>query len=487
MPELAADILRLSRDQDASLDELSAALARDPALSAKLLRAANSSLYGVSVVVSTVRRATVLLGLHTVKLLSLGFLLAGSIGRAEFGLLDPARYWRRSLTRAVAARTVAAEFRLAVPDDVYVSALLARIGQVVLAGAVNERYEEVVQRTEGDWPSPDTERAVLGFSGSDVGLALLDAWGLPKELTQGVRLLDGAEDAGVSDECGQTTALRLAAAIEEVLCGPRPAQVKLELDHMAARLLGLDALHVDGLLYRVEKAVQETVEFFEVAASPPVDVEELLAKVSVELERSGMEFDAQLTGQTERPTEDVPNEPEQVPVDEESGTDPHLDSLTGLPNRAHFEELLQSFVAEQAGARIPRGLGVLMIDIDGFAQLNATHGTEAGDEVLRAITGTIVRVTRRVDLPARYGGDELVVLIPGATPLVLGKVAERICGTLAAEEIAFLGDTLQVTVSVGGSFARDVRDMQLADKLVQAAEVMLHRAKAAGGNTWKLT
>jgi HD-like signal output (HDOD) protein len=78
---VAAEVLRLTEDEDSTLDELAGALSRDPALSAKLLRLSNSSLFNLGQEITTLQRATMVLGMKTVKLMSLSFSLAGSLPR----------------------------------------------------------------------------------------------------------------------------------------------------------------------------------------------------------------------------------------------------------------------------------------------------------------------------------------------------------------------------------------------------------------------
>ena len=108
LPAVALDVLRLSQDEDVTLDAMATCLSRDPALSAKLLKLANSSLFGFGKEVTTLQRATMMLGMKTVKLMALSFSLAGSLPRkGRSGGFDYGEYWRRSLVCAVSARSLA--------------------------------------------------------------------------------------------------------------------------------------------------------------------------------------------------------------------------------------------------------------------------------------------------------------------------------------------------------------------------------------------
>jgi diguanylate cyclase (GGDEF)-like protein/PAS domain S-box-containing protein len=151
------------------------------------------------------------------------------------------------------------------------------------------------------------------------------------------------------------------------------------------------------------------------------------------------------------------------------------DSLTGLPNRAHFTELLQQAIAS-GGARF----SVMFIDLDGFKLVNDTLGHEAGDELLRAAGTRIRGCLRGDDLVARLGGDEFIVLArdtidDGETRRVADKIASMVGQPLRIGERA-----VRVTPSIG--IARHPDDADGAAGLVRAADLAMYEAKRAGKN-----
>ena len=99
------------------------------------------------------------------------------------------------------------------------------------------------------------------------------------------------------------------------------------------------------------------------------------------------------------------------------------DALTGLPNRRYFDEFCGLLARRR---RAEDAVGVLMIDIDRFKVLNDTYGHAAGDDVLKAVGGAIVRAVRDDDVPARYGGEEFVVLLRNPTGPVALEIGERV-------------------------------------------------------------
>src|SRR5687768_5792778 len=112
LPAAALRVLQLTKDDNIALDELAATIASDPALSSRILRAVNSTFYGLPQKVASVQQAVALLGVHSVRTLVLGFSLAGSMkakkaGAGPCGGFDHLAYWRRSMYAATAARLTA--------------------------------------------------------------------------------------------------------------------------------------------------------------------------------------------------------------------------------------------------------------------------------------------------------------------------------------------------------------------------------------------
>ncbi|MEV1332565.1 GGDEF domain-containing protein [Micromonospora costi] len=119
------------------------------------------------------------------------------------------------------------------------------------------------------------------------------------------------------------------------------------------------------------------------------------------------------------------------------------DPLTGLPNRRRLERYIASVVSRGE----PVVIGVC--DLDGFKAVNTRHGHHSGDLVLQRIAGVINRVMRRGDFVARYGGDEFVVVLPGAGMAEAAEVARRIGAAVAGEDWESLVPGTPVGVSIG--------------------------------------
>lgn len=157
-----------------------------------------------------------------------------------------------------------------------------------------------------------------------------------------------------------------------------------------------------------------------------------------------------------------------------------IDALTGLHNRRYLDNHLGTLFGDEAGRRAQ--LSVLILDIDHFKGINDSFGHEAGDEVLRGFAERVRQHTRPIDIVARYGGEEVVVILPEAGLGEAQGIAERIRERVEAVPFSVLGATrtVPVTVSIGVAVRRG-EDLCAADML-RRADLALYRAKAAGRN-----
>jgi diguanylate cyclase (GGDEF)-like protein len=155
------------------------------------------------------------------------------------------------------------------------------------------------------------------------------------------------------------------------------------------------------------------------------------------------------------------------------------DELTGLHNRRSLLHRLKFETARAKRFRSP--LSAVMIDLDRFKQINDDHGHAVGDQVLANVGRLLRESVRVIDVPGRYGGEELCVILPN-TPLEgAGKFAETLRAKLEAQ-LHYAGPRqLSVTASIGvGSF--DHMEIADAESLLRQADAALYRAKHAGRN-----
>ncbi len=154
------------------------------------------------------------------------------------------------------------------------------------------------------------------------------------------------------------------------------------------------------------------------------------------------------------------------------------DGLTKLVTHRHFQNLLQKELTK--ALRFKREVSLVMIDIDDFKSFNDTYGHQLGDEVLRSVSNIVKSNCRTIDIAARYGGEELILVLP-ETPIEEAlRVAERIRSRVESCEIEHMGRILHVTISLGIA----LYPLHAADResLIKAADDAMYTSKEAGKN-----
>lgn len=158
------------------------------------------------------------------------------------------------------------------------------------------------------------------------------------------------------------------------------------------------------------------------------------------------------------------------------------DTLTGLPNRAMFEEHLDLAIAR--ARRSGRSVAVIFMDLDDFKHVNDSMGHAAGDELLRVVGQRLREATRDTDLVARLGGDEFLVLLAdlpddrgGSPAAVVRTVVDRAAGSVG-RAVGLRGRTVEITISVGASmYPSEARD---AAELMSRADAAMYAHKRRG-------
>lgn len=480
-PLVALSVVRLSDDPNAGMADFARVISGDPALSVRLLRLANSSIFGMAVAVSTLEQATRVLGLNTVKLLALSFSLLGGLGgpegasTQEDGVTFPYReYWERSVSVAAAARELGRVIEPSLAGEAFLHGLLAHVGRLILHRAMPERYAPALERGAG-WPDSATEEELLGFDHASAAGTILRSWGMPASLHEA---LGGwtHPDRLPEDVPSRTRQLaqlvRLADLAVQVI-RDREKGAPLATLHRFAGEMGLTENDVDIQLLTVESCIAELANLLEIEGLEPRDHYEMLVRARSQMFEVGLQV-ATDARRMERRASHLETENHRLV------SRANMDGLTGLGNRSCFEEVLRKEVAARLSAPLPNALGLLMIDVDHFKDINDKHGHQAGDEVLRVIGKALRALTRETDLPARFGGDEFVVVVPSTDPHGLEVFAERIHEAVGKLQVSIGTSTRRVTVSLGGACISDVNGPSDVERLVGAADRALYRAKEQG-------
>jgi diguanylate cyclase (GGDEF)-like protein len=478
VPAVALEVLRLAQQEDASAGQLADVISLDPALAAKILKIVNSALLGRGCEIVTLKRACAQLGFKTIKLWALSFAMVDSLQRPRVEGFDHNEHWKRSVFRAVSAKLFAEAVKPQLADEAFLAGLLSEIGQLVLATGLPKEFQAVREAGGDAWRTPDAQRATLGYSSDELGVALLHSWGLPPLIYQAVL---GAQNPGqdrpdalpVTREIAQI--VHVAAHCETLFSRPEAPKALVDLYESARKFFNLDKERVEELLSDLDRHTTEIAEILQVNLGERLDTTAVLRDAQLQMLRETVVLlrDAIVS---ERRAAQLQFENSLLLL--KAQTDP----LTGLAHRNTFQETLDASSFRVAGGVCPSRVGLLMIDIDGFKAVNDAHGHLVGDQVLQAVAGVLRGYTREDDLPARFGGDEFAVVMLRTTLEGLKGAAERLRTEIAKQRVHTERGPISVTVSIGGAHVAMFETPISPNELLRTADHCLYAAKQGGRN-----
>jgi len=176
LPAVVMELLNSIDQEDVDISVLAKKVSHDQALTAKTLRLANSSLYGLQVKVTTIQQAITYLGFQTTRNLITAAAVTGCFAEGQCPGFDHKAFWRHSIATAACAKVLARQMRFN-QDYAFTAGLLHDIGRLVLVSCFPQQYAEAIaHRAAHDCFMLDAERTVLGVDHVDAGLALAEHW-----------------------------------------------------------------------------------------------------------------------------------------------------------------------------------------------------------------------------------------------------------------------------------------------------------------------
>jgi diguanylate cyclase (GGDEF)-like protein len=486
LPAVAMKVVDLARQPEPEIKKLVSAIKSDPALAARILRTANSSLFGLRQQVTAIEQAVPLLGTMTVSSLVLGFSLAAQSIKPGPIAKHYQRVWCGSLIQAVAADKLCREFHLGIPAEFFVAGLLQDVGMLALLRTATDEYVAVLEHLneQADKTIVQIERDRLGFTHAEVSSELCGRWKLAEPIRRGIaahHATPGEIQQTDTAEARLAAALATASAIGDYfLREPRHA-ARAAVEGLMATHYHLEGEAVHEFLAQIDTHVREAANLFsfDVAEMPPY--EEILARANAEL------ADIALRAQLASIQAGAQVQAAQQELSEIAGQAEYFrnqacrDPLTGAYNRGFFEELLEREYSRCT--RYGGSLGLIFLDLDHFKRLNDTYGHLFGDEVLKQTVQSIQGSVRDSDTVARFGGEEFVVLLLHLNEIDLNATAERIRESIESLELTCRNETVRITASLGTTLFQAPQSIPLnRAQLVMSADRAMYDAKQNGRN-----
>lgn len=466
LPTVALEILELVGQEDVDIKAIAKAISHDAALSGKLLKTVNSSLFGQRRQIGTISDAIVVLGLKGVKTLALGFALIGKLNESAGDGFDHIEFWKRSVYTAIAARTMAKQFGLVQQEEAFLGGLLQDLGILVLFQVLGDDYQQLIDQADGDHRKlQNLEQQNLDLEHAQVGAALAESWKLPRLLAEPIRF-HVQPDNGPEDLKPLIRCVALGGDVADLFINPSCPGVLRSYQERTEQWFTMSRDQAEHLLANIHHETVAVGGLFDLPTGQLEAPEVILARANeamMEISLKEQQASKQLQKQNQHLAEQLVT-----------------DSLTGVANRRGLDENVKAqFDRAKAEGTI---LSLLFLDIDDFKGVNDHHGHHVGDCALISLTNTIRQLMGQTAAVARFGGDEFAVVLAGVDRASAVRMAETIRQQIAATEIkSEENGPVRMTVSIGvathqdGCFSGD-------KQLFLAADHALYEAKGGGRN-----
>lgn len=470
-PAIALQIIDLASEPGIDLGKVAAVISKDPGLTSKVMRVANSPLYSKRRKSENLRQALVTLGLNAATTLALSFSLVAAYKTVRGAGIDYTRYWRRAILSAAAARTLGALQSAPALEDIFLAAILQDIAVLAIDRVAPDFYADLPTQ------APHTKLAAyeaqrLEVDHASVGAWLMRHWQLPPALCEVVE--SSHEPTRVSADTPVGIAARcvaLGSECVEALLAPEPPPDLASLADHARAWLGIDAAALAEAMTTIVAEIPEIERIFDTALIDSDVVASILEQARELLMFRNLQSLDQVCALKETSAQ---LEARTADLEDKRRRDP----LTGVYNRGHLDEVLVKEFHNAVDGGWP--LSIIFADLDRFKLVNDTYGHPAGDKVLVAASQMIVDVMRDSDVVARYGGEEFVVILPGIGAEAAEAVCERLLARLRAAQHSVSQGMIRATASLGLATHSTSTPFNSVVDLLEAADQCVYAAKRAG-------
>jgi diguanylate cyclase (GGDEF)-like protein len=473
---VATEIISLARDPDIEMAKVAQAVGRDPAMTAKILRIANSAFYSQRRPSQNLRQALVIIGLNAALTLALSFSLVSSMRALRPIGIDYPRFWRRALLAATSARAFCEAAKLSQPEDVFLAALLEDMAVLALDRASRDFYSKMTQpATHADWIA--YEQKELGKDHAPYTAMLLRSWNLPERICKAVEFSHSPQLLQkASDDARFAGCVALGSDLAEAVFATDRSSAIASLAQRAQDLLNMDHEQFNGVVTHIIKLIPETEELYETSLIAAEDAENLLAEARELLAVRNLHA-LQEVSALQATTSVL------LSRTEEAEDSSRRDALTGSLNRPWLDRLLDREFTQ--AVVFGRDLSIAHVDIDRFKMINERHGTQVGDKVLQSCAQALQSCVRGSDLVARFSGEEFMVVLPGAEQDIARQVAQRMLKAIANTDHDAATGGVHITVSIGIATYTPKQRFPSTLALLEAADHALYAAKLCGRNRFE--
>lgn len=409
LPVVALRVIELTSDVNVEMNSLADTIQYDQGLSAKVLKTVNSSYYGLRKKCGNIRQAIVVLGLSTVKSLTLGFSLVSSVDLKGKQGFDHNEYWRRGLFTGVAARSIAKVVCPTLQDEAFLGGLLQDIGMIALYETLGDRYVHVLEQTGGDHRKlAGFELAEFELQHSDIGAMMATRWKLPEELIQPVKYHE-RPSAGPGGEVGLLIrAVGLGNTVADALTSDDAQKNMRRYYKRCKEWFNLTDQQADEILKEVVVGTKEMAKLFDIDSGRLPNTDQLVKEARDQALRLAIESPVMPTGAEG--------------LDDLVLDSPKFDTDTGLLNGVSFEAVTARCFGQALAVGDP--LTLVRMSFDGESDTTPRRPMERR----KLISGVAALLRKHFadggGFIARTDAESFAVLVPSSSRLVVTRTAE---------------------------------------------------------------
>lgn len=516
LPGVVLEVLELTNAPQLDTNRLKECIERDPALTTKVLRVVNSSLFGLSRRVSNLSQALAVLGTKPLKMLVLGFGLPEPLfaGVAREVL---AQYWKHTLTRAVAARELSERVWNLPGDELFVIGLLKDLGRLVLIQGLGQPYIDVMRKA--DWPRREIralERRLIGFDHVQLTAGLLEQWGLPESLVAAVQWPDACDEIELlsGDVRPQAEIIYLAENLAELLADERTDALEAVLQ-ATRRGCRFTEKQVGAITASLEETVTQLAAVLSVDLPQGLAYSEVLAQAYTRLSLVASDAAGDLIDSGRQPlaarlanfaggdagrslsaaVASLPATPKATPAARSAA--PHR-AEPAAPRSASTRKAAAGGAATAVVAAAPalnscltaaatlcrqmrRDLSLLLIELDASDSLIVVHGVRGAEQIRESAVEACRAAGSQQFAPLDLKGGRIALVLPGYDRPAAADAGHQILREVR-QQIAGGG---VVSVSVGASTVAIPAKNFDPLHIIGSAERCLRAAQLSGGGCFK--
>lgn len=483
LPAVGLKILDVVKSEDFSIKELARTISADQALAAKTLQVSNSALYSPLTRVDSIERAVATLGVNTLKNIALSFVILGKLKEFEKGDFDYNFFWKRAVTSAVAAETLAPHVKGKVADA-FVTSMLMDLGIIIMYLTKPDEYERVLaQKNATGLDSVKMEHTIFGFDHAEVSKEMLAKWGIPESIYVPIAFHHNDRECPKAYR-EHVLLIQVSDLVSSIYHGGKgvdPALIN-NLRGLLSRKFSFSKSDINKFLDDVAEKTIAVLATFNIPAGSMRPYSDILQEANEELAKLNADYGELVIKLQEANEHSKKLTLKLRDANKRLKTMAFKDSLTGLYNHRFFHEMIDKEIS-----RIERHslcFSLILFDVDNFKQINDTLGHNMGDEVLKGVSRILQKSIRESDFGARMGGDEYAALLPETDLKDAAKLAERLRHSVNVFSRNFSSkEGLGFSISVGVGEYRPADGKKKKEEILEEVDKAIYRSKEKGKNT----